>query len=84
MTVDFQSLKDNTATVRERDTMQQIRVPVCACISVPLIMQISAIAPLVSQLASGSLLWSDVVAKHGLVQPPAEVLFQMTLILQEK
>jgi glycyl-tRNA synthetase len=30
VTVDFQSLEDNMATIRERDTMNQIRVPIAA------------------------------------------------------
>jgi len=30
VTVDFQSLEDNQATIRERDTMNQIRVPISA------------------------------------------------------
>jgi glycyl-tRNA synthetase len=28
VTVDFQSLEDNQVTVRERDSMQQIRIPI--------------------------------------------------------
>ena len=28
MTVDFDTLEDNTVTVRERDTMSQVRIPV--------------------------------------------------------
>jgi len=28
VTIDFQSLEDNQVTVRERDSMQQVRVPV--------------------------------------------------------
>ncbi|MDZ4245981.1 MAG: His/Gly/Thr/Pro-type tRNA ligase C-terminal domain-containing protein, partial [Dehalococcoidia bacterium] len=28
VTIDFQSLEDNAVTVRERDSMQQIRVPI--------------------------------------------------------
>jgi glycyl-tRNA synthetase len=28
LTVDFQSLEDQTVTVRDRDTMEQIRVPI--------------------------------------------------------
>ena len=28
VTIDFQTLEDNTVTVRDRDTMEQIRVPV--------------------------------------------------------
>ena len=28
VTIDFQSLEDNQVTIRERDTMRQIRVPV--------------------------------------------------------
>ena len=30
VTVDFQSLEDNQATIRERDSMKQIRVPITA------------------------------------------------------
>jgi glycyl-tRNA synthetase len=30
VTIDFQSLEDNMATIRERDTMNQIRVPIAA------------------------------------------------------
>jgi len=30
VTVDFQSLEDNMATIRERDTMNQIRIPIAA------------------------------------------------------
>ena len=30
VTVDFQSLEDNQATIRERDSMNQIRVPIAA------------------------------------------------------
>jgi glycyl-tRNA synthetase (class II) len=30
VTVDFQSLEDNMATIRERDSMNQIRVPIPA------------------------------------------------------
>jgi glycyl-tRNA synthetase len=28
VTIDFQSLEDNQVTIRERDSMQQVRVPV--------------------------------------------------------
>ena len=30
VTIDFQSLEDNMATIRERDTLNQIRVPISA------------------------------------------------------
>eukprot|EP00048_Salpingoeca_helianthica_P015207 m.225618 g.225618 ORF g.225618 m.225618 type:complete len:669 (-) comp16741_c0_seq1:134-2140(-) len=60
VTVDFQSLKDDTATVRERDSMQQVRL------------KIDDIAPLVARLALGTEKWTDVVARYGLVAPPAE------------
>ena len=30
VTIDFQSLEDNQATIRERDTMNQIRIPISA------------------------------------------------------
>jgi glycyl-tRNA synthetase (class II) len=30
VTIDFQSLEDNMATIRERDTLNQIRVPIPA------------------------------------------------------
>lgn len=29
VTVDFDTLKDSTATLRERDSCQQVRIPVC-------------------------------------------------------
>ena len=100
VTVDFQSLKDRTATVRERNSMQQIRLQVCReekakafifsslYLSLSLFLpsfihlahsplctsaQIADISGLVSKLASGSMLWEEAVAKHGLITPPAEV-----------
>jgi glycyl-tRNA synthetase (class II) len=33
ITVDFQSLEDNQVTVRERDTMNQIRLPIAELVN---------------------------------------------------
>lgn len=60
VTVDFKSLQERTVTVRERNSMQQIRV------------KIEEIAPLVSRLSLGTELWADAVARYGLVAPVAE------------
>lgn len=59
VTVDFQTVKDGTATVRERDSMQQIRL------------KVEEIAPLVARLSSGSQLWAEAVAQYGLVAAAA-------------
>lgn len=60
ITVDFQTIKDNTATIRERDSMQQIRV------------KLEEIAPLVARLAAGTQLWADAAAQYGVLAPVAE------------
>lgn len=55
VTIDFQSLADNSVTLRERDSMKQIRIPrddVVNC---------------VSQIVSGNLSWeSDILSKYPL------------------
>ena len=34
MTVDFQTLEDKQVTIRDRDTMQQIRIPVAELVPI--------------------------------------------------
>lgn len=45
MTVDFQTIEDSTVTLRERDSMTQIRLP------------LSDVAPLVEELVKGACSW---------------------------
>ncbi len=53
ITIDFDSLKEpHTVTLRERDSMQQVRV------------ELSEITQLVSQLADLKLTWNDVTTKY--------------------
>ncbi|OEH79924.1 glycyl-tRNA synthetase [Cyclospora cayetanensis] len=55
LTIDFQSLEDNGVTLRERDSMQQVRIP-------------AAEAPArVSELCRGELLWKDILNRYPLV-----------------
>jgi len=57
ITIDFDTLKEpNTVTLRERDSMQQIRV------------DINEVPNLVAQLADLKLTWADVVAKYPLFE----------------
>jgi glycyl-tRNA synthetase len=61
ITVDFETVgvgqpKDGKATLRERDSMEQIRVPV------------DEMAPLVAALSATKMSWADAVAKYGLTQ----------------
>lgn len=57
ITIDFDSLKEpNTVTLRERDSMQQIRV------------DISEITQLVGDLADLKITWTDVLAKYPLFE----------------
>eukprot|EP00042_Codosiga_hollandica_P041963 m.378960 g.378960 ORF g.378960 m.378960 type:complete len:681 (-) comp56209_c0_seq4:1479-3521(-) len=57
LTVDTQTLVDQTATLRERNSMQQIRAP------------LAELPHLVADLCSGRKQWPDVVAQFGLVPP---------------
>ncbi|KNE62281.1 glycine-tRNA ligase [Allomyces macrogynus ATCC 38327] len=52
LTVDFQSVKDNTVTLRERDSTKQIREPVATIIN------------LVDQLVNGETTWDQVIKKY--------------------
>ncbi|SBT45606.1 glycine--tRNA ligase, putative (GlyRS) [Plasmodium ovale wallikeri] len=53
-TIDFQTLKDKTITLRERDSMHQIRIDA------------SEIGELVGALVGQKKTWADCVAKYGL------------------
>jgi len=59
ITIDFDTLKDKTVTVRERDSMTQIRVP------------ISAVIEIIQLLNLGVKTWDDIVLKYGLTQTGA-------------
>ncbi len=52
ITVDFQSVQDNTITLRERDSTKQIRE------------KIEVIVELVKEMCEGKLSWEDVRAKY--------------------
>ena len=55
-TIDFQSLEDDTVTMRDLDTMNQIRLPI-------------AEAPLVlGGLVNGAMTWQNVLEKYPLVE----------------
>nr|CEL67199.1 TPA: TRNA synthetase Gly, related [Neospora caninum Liverpool] len=55
ITVDFDSLKDDSVTVRERDSMEQIRVPLADAVD------------LVARMSQGALDWATVKKTHPLV-----------------
>eukprot|EP00039_Didymoeca_costata_P022101 m.3709 g.3709 ORF g.3709 m.3709 type:complete len:672 (+) comp2815_c0_seq1:217-2232(+) len=59
VTVDFDTKTDNTVTLRERDSMQQIRL------------KIEEIPDLVSKLASGQFKWKQAVEQYGLTETGA-------------
>jgi len=54
ITVDFQTVKDSSVTLRERDSTQQIRLP------------LEEVADIVFDLVEGNAAWSDLVAARGL------------------
>lgn len=56
ITVDFDTLKDNSVTLRERDSTKQIRG------------QMDDIIKAVGDLVEGTVSWEDLVAKYGLIQ----------------
>lgn len=60
VTVDFQSLIDNTVTIRERNTMVQIRVPVDSLLS------------LMKSLVDQTLSWDVAVTRHPIFSSSAE------------
>eukprot|EP00479_Gromia_sphaerica_P013460 TRINITY_DN7510_c0_g1_i1.p1 TRINITY_DN7510_c0_g1~~TRINITY_DN7510_c0_g1_i1.p1 ORF type:complete len:86 (+),score=17.63 TRINITY_DN7510_c0_g1_i1:106-363(+) len=53
-TIDFQSLEESTVTIRERDSMQQIRVP------------FSDVVGVVRRLSLQEISWSEAIAKYGI------------------
>jgi len=59
ITIDFDTLKDQTVTVRERDSMTQVRVP------------ISDIIDIIQSLNLGVKVWTDMIDKYGLTQTGA-------------
>ena len=54
ITIDFDTLKDETVTLRDLDSMKQIRLP------------ISELTELISDLTTGYTEWSQAVKKYGL------------------
>ena len=54
ITVDFDTLNDNTVTLRDLDSMKQVRLP------------ISEVAHNVNSMITGIITWAQVVAKYGL------------------
>lgn len=60
ITVDFQSLLDNSVTLRDRDSMAQVRV------------SLMALTPLVLQLVAETVSWSSVMARYRVVSTGLE------------
>eukprot|EP00775_Hariotina_reticulata_P009703 gene9703-9862_t len=60
ITVDFETIDGNGVTLRERDSMMQVRVP------------LDDIAPLIRKLVDAAVTWQDVVAKYPQVQKNGE------------
>jgi len=60
VTVDFDTVKDNTVTLRERDSMTQIRL------------HKDEITPLVYSFVLGKKTWADATAKFPVVQVDTE------------
>lgn len=60
ITVDFETLEQNSVTLRQLDTMKQIRLP------------IQDLALLLNKLKQGTTTWAESVEQYGLVQPPKE------------
>ncbi|EGD74118.1 glycyl-tRNA synthetase [Salpingoeca rosetta] len=56
VTVDFDSLQDRTVTLRDRNSMTQVRMPM------------DAVPRTVARLSRAQATWDDVVAEHGLCQ----------------
>lgn len=60
ITVDFDTLKDDTVTIRQLDTMKQIRLPFVE------------VAPLINSLRTYMVTWEQTVEKYGLVTAAEE------------
>jgi len=59
ITIDFDTANDDTVTLRERDTMKQVRIP------------IPEVAPLLKQLCDLSATWDQVLTKYPLYESNA-------------
>ena len=59
-TIDFQTKEDNTVTIRERDSMQQIRVAIKEAV------------PIVARLCQGQLTWKDAYEQYPKFNAPQE------------
>jgi glycyl-tRNA synthetase len=60
VTVDFESLLDSSVTIRERDSMAQVRVPM------------THVASLLQALCTETKTWAEVVARYPLVSAAGE------------
>lgn len=60
ITVDFDTLKDETVTIRDLDSMKQVRLP------------ISEVAHNINSMTNGLLKWEQVVEKYGLFESAAK------------
>lgn len=60
ITVDFETLLDDSVTLRDRDTMAQIRLP------------ISSLLPLIQQLVAETLSWATVMTRYPVVKAGGE------------
>jgi glycyl-tRNA synthetase len=56
VTVDFETLKDRTVTLRERDSMKQVRMPQ------------DEVTPVIWKLVHGKLVWEDLIKLYPVVQ----------------
>ncbi len=71
ITVDFDTLTNSTVTLRERNSMRQVRIPVCKCpilcdshLYLCVCMQVCEVGGLVRSLVDGGVTWTDVEAKY--------------------
>ena len=60
ITVDFETLKDETVTIRDLDSMKQVRLP------------IAEVADNVNSMINGLIKWQQVVEKYGLFESTAK------------
>jgi len=60
ITVDFDTLKDETVTIRDLDSMKQVRLP------------IAEVADNVNSMINGLIKWEKVVEKYGLFESTAK------------
>ncbi|CAM9230060.1 unnamed protein product [Sphacelaria rigidula] len=59
ITIDFQTLEDDTVTLRERDSMVQVRMP------------LADVAPLMEELVRETVTWKDCTSKYALMEGQA-------------